>query len=32
MGVERVFTPADYDLMDIMESIVDVIEGRGSPA
>ena len=27
IGVERVFTPSDYDLMDIMEAFVDVIEG-----
>jgi (2R)-ethylmalonyl-CoA mutase len=26
MGVKRVFTPADYELIDIMEQIVDVIE------
>jgi ethylmalonyl-CoA mutase len=26
MGVKRVFTPSDYDLIDIMESMVDVIE------
>ncbi|MGI8938361.1 MAG: protein meaA [Iamia sp.] len=25
LGVERVYTPADYELMDIMESITDVI-------
>ena len=28
LGVERVFTPADYELIDIMESITDVIEER----
>jgi (2R)-ethylmalonyl-CoA mutase len=28
MGIKRVFTPADYELMDIMESIVDVLESR----
>jgi ethylmalonyl-CoA mutase len=28
MGIRKVFTPADYDLMDIMESIVDVLESR----
>ncbi len=26
LGVDRIFTPSDYELMDIMESIVDVIE------
>ena len=26
LGVKRVFTPADYELIDIMESITDVIE------
>ncbi|WCO66853.1 protein meaA [Iamia majanohamensis] len=26
IGVERVYTPADYELIDIMESITDVIE------
>jgi (2R)-ethylmalonyl-CoA mutase len=26
MGVKRVFTPSDYELIDIMEQIVDVIE------
>lgn len=29
-GIERVFTPADYELMDIMESIVDVLEARSA--
>ncbi|MCU0299626.1 MAG: protein meaA, partial [Candidatus Nanopelagicales bacterium] len=28
MGIRKVFTPADYDLMDIMESMVDVLEAR----
>ncbi len=28
MGIRKVFTPADYELMDIMESIVDVLESR----
>lgn len=28
MGIKRVFTPADYELMDVMESIVDVLETR----
>jgi len=28
MGIKRVFTPADYELMDVMESIVDVLEAR----
>jgi (2R)-ethylmalonyl-CoA mutase len=32
MGVERVFTPADYDLMDIMEAFVEVIEGDAPSA
>ena len=26
MGIKRVFTPADYELMDIMESIVEIPE------
>lgn len=26
MGVKRIFTPSDYDLIDIMESMVDVID------
>jgi len=26
LGIARIYTPADYELMDIMESIVDVIE------
>jgi methylmalonyl-CoA mutase cobalamin-binding domain/chain len=30
MGVERVFTPADYELLDIMESISDVVEERAA--
>jgi (2R)-ethylmalonyl-CoA mutase len=29
-GIERVFTPADYELMDIMESIVGVLEERAA--
>ncbi len=28
MGIKRVFTPADYELMDVMESIVQVLEER----
>ncbi len=28
MGIKRVFTPADYELMDIMEAIVDILERR----
>jgi (2R)-ethylmalonyl-CoA mutase len=28
MGIKKVFTPADYELMDIMESIVGVLESR----
>ncbi len=28
MGIKRVFTPADYELMDIMEAIVDILESR----
>jgi hypothetical protein len=28
MGIRKVFTPADYELMDIMESIVDILEAR----
>jgi (2R)-ethylmalonyl-CoA mutase len=32
LGVQRVFTPSDYELIDIMESIVDVIEARVDPA
>ncbi len=31
LGVQRVFTPSDYELIDIMESIVDVIEARTAP-
>ena len=27
LGVERVFTPSDFELIDIMESIVSIIEG-----
>jgi hypothetical protein len=26
MGVKRVFTPSDYELIDVMSSFVDVIE------
>lgn len=32
MGVERIFTPADYELIDIMESISDVVEARAGSA
>ncbi|HNE89377.1 MAG TPA: protein meaA [Actinomycetota bacterium] len=28
MGIKRVYTPADYELMDIMESIVEILETR----
>ncbi|WP_370892327.1 protein meaA [Janibacter sp. GXQ6167] len=28
LGVEKIFTPADYDLMDIMESFVTILEAR----
>jgi (2R)-ethylmalonyl-CoA mutase len=28
MGVKRVFTPSDFELIDVMSSIVDVIEDR----
>lgn len=28
MGVKRVFTPSDYELIDVMTSMVDVIEER----
>ncbi|MBK6764200.1 MAG: protein meaA [Micrococcales bacterium] len=28
MGIKKVFTPADYELMDIMESIVEILEAR----
>ena len=28
VGVERVFTPGDYELIDIMEAITDVIEAE----
>ena len=32
LGVQRVFTPSDYELIDIMESIVELIEARAEPA
>ena len=32
IGVRRVFTPSDYELIDIMESIVDVIDARAANA
>jgi (2R)-ethylmalonyl-CoA mutase len=28
LGIRKVFTPADYELMDIMEAIVEVLEAR----
>ncbi|HPJ19375.1 MAG TPA: hypothetical protein PK635_09655, partial [Actinomycetota bacterium] len=28
MGIKRVFTPADYELMDIMEAFVEILESR----
>jgi (2R)-ethylmalonyl-CoA mutase len=28
MGIKRVFTPADYELMDIMEAFVEILEAR----
>ncbi len=28
MGIKRVFTPTDYELMDIMASIVEILEAR----
>jgi len=32
LGVERVFTPSDYELIDIMESIADIVEANASEA
>jgi (2R)-ethylmalonyl-CoA mutase len=32
LGVQQVFTPSDYELIDIMESIVELIEARAEPA
>jgi (2R)-ethylmalonyl-CoA mutase len=32
LGVKKVFTPADYELMDIMESLADVIEANSQQA
>ena len=32
LGAERVFTPSDYELIDIMESFVSVIEERDTAA
>jgi ethylmalonyl-CoA mutase len=32
LGVARVFTPSDYELIDIMESIADIIEGAATGA
>jgi len=29
LGVRRVFTPSDYQLVDVMERMMDVIEGAG---
>ena len=28
LGVAKVFTPADYDIMDIMESFVGILEDK----
>jgi ethylmalonyl-CoA mutase len=28
LGVSRIFTPSDYELIDIMESIIELIEAR----
>jgi (2R)-ethylmalonyl-CoA mutase len=30
IGVQRVFTPSDYELIDIMESIVELLESRAA--
>ena len=32
LGVRRTFTPSDYELIDIMESIVGLLEERNAPA
>jgi len=32
LGVRRVFTPQDYELLDIMESIVGLLEGQDAAA
>ena len=32
LGVKRIFTPSDYELIDIMESIIEVIEARSEAA
>jgi ethylmalonyl-CoA mutase len=32
LGVERVFTPADYELIEIMESIVDLVQAGAETA
>ncbi len=32
LGVRRTFTPSDYELIDIMESIVGLLEARSAPA
>ena len=32
IGVKKIFTPSDYELIDIMESIVEVIEAHAEPA
>ena len=30
LGVSRVFTPADYRLVDIVDALVGLVVGRGS--
>jgi len=32
MGVQRVFTPADFELIDIVEQLVEVVEQRAAVA
>ncbi|RMF19032.1 MAG: protein meaA [Candidatus Dadabacteria bacterium] len=32
LGIKRIFTPADFELIDIMEQITDLIEDRHTPA
>jgi (2R)-ethylmalonyl-CoA mutase len=32
IGIERIFTPADYELLDIMEAVLDLIEGSSAAA
>jgi ethylmalonyl-CoA mutase len=29
LGIRRIFTPSDYELIDIMESVIELIESRG---